>query len=236
MISQERHYKRNCKKHIRLLKRQIDKGGLPTDKSVNKLFLNMYTNETKINLSHYHNDLSRKNQVIRMLWSVVWGMFARPLPRSLGSGWKRMLLRLFGANIDRTAIVYSSAKVFYPANLTMRPYSCLASDVDCYNVAPVTIGANTTISQGAYLCTASHDISDPLNKLLFAPIVIEDQAWVAAGVFVGMGVTIGQGAVCAARSVVVKNVEPWTVVGGNPAKVIKMRTLIKPNGGGSGDT
>lgn len=181
--------------------------------------------ETKIDLSRYHNALSRKNQVIRLLWTVVWGLLARPLPRSVGSGWKRWLLRLFGARIASTAIVYSSAKVYYPANLTMDAYSCLASDVDCYNVAPITIGANSTVSQGAYLCTASHDISNPLNPLITAPIVIEDQAWVAAGAFVGMGVTIGQGAVVGARAAVFKSVEPWTVVGGNPAKFLKKRIL-----------
>lgn len=181
--------------------------------------------ETKIDLSQYHNALSRKNQVVRMLWTIVWGVFARPLPRSVGSGWKRFLLRLFGARIDATAIVYSSAKVYYPANLTMGAYACLASDVDCYNVAPVTIGANSTVSQGAYLCTASHDITDPLNPLVTKPIVIEDQAWVAAGAFVGMGVTIGQGAVVGARAAVFKDVEPWTVVGGNPAKFIKRREI-----------
>lgn len=181
--------------------------------------------ETKIDLSRYHNALSRKNQVVRMLWTIVWGVFARPLPRSVGSGWKRFLLRLFGARIDATAIVYSSAKVYYPANLTMGAYACLASDVDCYNVAPITIGANSTVSQGAYLCTASHDITDPLNPLVTKPIVIEDQAWVAAGAFVGMGVTIGQGAVVGARAAVFKDVEPWTVVGGNPAKFIKRREI-----------
>lgn len=181
--------------------------------------------ETKIDLSRYHNALSRKNQVVRMLWTVVWGVFARPLPRSVGSGWKRFLLRLFGARIDATAIVYSSAKVYYPANLTMGAYACLASDVDCYNVAPVTIGDNSTVSQGAYLCTASHDITNPLNPLVTKPIVIEDQAWVAAGAFVGMGVTVGQGAVVGARAAVFKDVEPWTVVGGNPAKFIKRREI-----------
>lgn len=181
--------------------------------------------DTKIDLSKYHNSLSRKNQLVRMVWSIVWGIFARPLPRSVGSGWKRFLLRLFGAKIAPTAIVYSSAKVYYPANLTMEAYACLASDVDCYNVAPVHIGANSTVSQGAYLCTASHDITNPLHPLITAPIIINDQAWVAAGVFIGMGVTVGQGAVVGARAAVFKSVEPWTVVGGNPAKFIKKRII-----------
>ncbi len=179
----------------------------------------------KIDLSKYQNSLSRKHQVIRMLWTIVWGIFARPLPRSIGCGWKRFLLRLFGAKIHSTAVIYSSAKVFYPANLIMGKYACLASNVDCYNVDIVNIGANTTISQGVYLCTASHDISSPLNTLQTAPITVGESAWVAADAFVGMGVSIGDGAVVGARAAVFKDVEPWTVVGGNPAKFIKKRII-----------
>lgn len=185
--------------------------------------------DTVIDLSKYHNTLGRRHQLVRMLWCVVWGLLARPLPRSVGSGWKRCLLRAFGARIAPTAVVYSSARVYYPANLVMEAYSCLASDVDCYNVAPVRIGANSTVSQGAYLCTASHDITNPLNPLITAPITVEGQAWIAAGAFVGMGVTVGEGAVVGARSAVFKDVEPWTVVGGNPARFIKKRVLNNNN-------
>lgn len=180
---------------------------------------------TRIDLSRYHNALSRRHQIVRLVWNIVWTVFARPLPRSIGSGWKRFLLRMFGAKIHPSAVVYSSANVYYPANLEMEAYSCLASEVDCYNVALIKIGANSTVSQGAYLCTASHDITNPLNPLITAPIVIEDQAWIAANAFVGMGVTIGQGGVVGARAAVFKDVEPWTVVGGNPAKFIKKRII-----------
>lgn len=181
--------------------------------------------ETKIDLSKYHNALSRKHQLIRVAWGIVWTLFARPLPSSMGCGWKRLLLRMFGAKIHAKAVIYSSAKVYFPANLEMGAYSCLASHVECYNVDKVTIGANTTISQGAYLCTASHNITNPLNPLVTAPIIIEDQAWVGAKAFVGMGVTIGQGAVVGATASVYKDVEPWTVVGGNPAKFLKKRII-----------
>ncbi len=179
----------------------------------------------QLDLSQYHNTLSRKHQTIRLLWTVTWSLLAKPLPRSIGSGWKRCLLRLFGAQIDKTAVVYSSAKIYYPSNLIMEKYSCIASDVDCYNVAPIRIGANATVSQGAFLCTASHDITDPHNRLITAPIIIENQAWIAAAAFVGMGVTIGEGAVIGARAAVFKDVEPWTIVGGNPAKFIKKRII-----------
>ena len=107
----------------------------------------------------------------------------------------------------------------------MEAYSCLADGVECYNVAPVTIGAHSTISQGAFLCTASHDITDPCHQLVTAPIVIEDQVWVGARAFIGMGVVVRQGAVVGATASVYKNVEPWTVVGGNPARFIKKREI-----------
>jgi len=143
----------------------------------------------------------------------------------VASGWKRFLLRLFGARIADTASVYSSATVFMPWNLEMRDYACIADGVDCYNAAPVTIGVNATVSQRAYLCTASHDISSPHHEQTQRPIVIEDRAWVAAEAFIGPGVTVGRGAVVGARGCVFKNVEPWTVVGGNPAKLIKKRVI-----------
>jgi putative colanic acid biosynthesis acetyltransferase WcaF len=179
----------------------------------------------KIGLSPHQNSLSRKNQIVRFLWTIVWGICARPIPRSLFSGWKRFLLRCFGAKIHKTSIVYSNARIYAPWNLEMDEYSCLAPEVDCYNVAKTKIGAHVTISQKSYLCTASHDISSRLNPLITAPIIINDQAWIGADAFIGMGVTIGQGAVVGAVSAVFKDVEPWTVVGGNPAKVIKKREI-----------
>lgn len=173
----------------------------------------------------YKNRLGRKHQIIRLVWNLVWMLFARPLPRSVGTFWKLFLLRLFGAKVAKSAVVYSSAKVYYPANLIMEEYTCLASNVDCYNVDVIKIGKGATVSQGAYLCTASHNIYSKEHELVTAPIIIENQAWIAADAFVGMGVTIGEGAVVGARAAVFKDVEPWMVVGGNPAKPIKKRII-----------
>jgi len=107
----------------------------------------------------------------------------------------------------------------------MAEYSCLSPEVDCYNVDKIKIGAHATVSQKTYLCTASHDITLSHNPLVTAPIIIEDQAWIGASAFIGMGVTIGQGAVVGATASVYKNIDPWTVVGGNPAKFIKKREI-----------
>jgi putative colanic acid biosynthesis acetyltransferase WcaF len=105
----------------------------------------------------------------------------------------------------------------------MRRGSCLAPEVDCYNVARVELGEGVIVSQKSYLCTASHDFDDPAFPLTGAAIVIGDGAWVAADAFVGPGVHIGERAVVLARSVVVRDVDPQVVVGGNPARVLRNR-------------
>lgn len=107
----------------------------------------------------------------------------------------------------------------------MDAHACLGPSVDCYNVAPITIGEFATVSQYAHLCAATHDYSVLSMPLVTRPIQIGARAWVAAGAFVGPGVTLGDGAVVGARSVVNKDVPAWTVVAGNPARVLKPRVV-----------
>lgn len=165
-----------------------------------------------------------RSKLGRWAWGLVWVLLFRPTPRNL-DGWRRFLLRLFGARIGRGARILGSARIWAPWNLEMGEYACLSEFTDCYCVDRVRIGAHATVSQYAYLCTASHDIHDPHMRLITAPIAIGDGAWVCAGAYVGMGVTLGEGAVAAARAVVVKDVPAWTVVGGNPARMIKQREM-----------
>lgn len=181
--------------------------------------------DTKVNLSQYEDRLTLGNKLLRVLWNTVYWMAFRPFPTSLLMPWRRMILRLFDAKMGKGSQVYCTARIWAPWNLEMGDYSCLASHVDCYNVDKISIGSNTTISQKTYLCTASHNISNPRHPLITAPITIADQAWIAADAFIGMGVTIGQGAVVGARAAVFKDVLPWTVVGGNPANFIKERII-----------
>jgi putative colanic acid biosynthesis acetyltransferase WcaF len=112
----------------------------------------------------------------------------------------------------------------------MGPHSCLADNVDCYCVAPIRVGEHATVSQYSYLCAASHDYRDIEMPLVVAPIVIEAEAWVAADVFVGPGVRIGEGAVVGARSTVMHDVEPWSVVAGSPALRRGTREQFKRRG------
>ncbi len=164
-----------------------------------------------------------RNKLGRVMWRLVWLLLYRPSPRVL-HGWRRMLLRLFGARIGTNAHPYPSATIWAPWNLEMGEYSCLSDRVDCYSVDTIRLGPHATVSQYSFLCSASHDYSDPTMPLITAPIVIGKGAWVAADVFIGPGVTIGEGAVVGARSSVFKDVPPWTVVGGNPAGFINKRS------------
>lgn len=139
--------------------------------------------------------------------------------------WRRTLLRVFGAKVGNGAHPYPSSKIWAPWNLIMDDHSCLSHYVICYNVAVVRLGKNVTVSQYSHLCTATHDYSDPTMPLMVAPISVSDNAWITADVFVGPGVTIGQGAVVNARSSVFSDIESWTVAKGNPAKSYKRRIL-----------
>jgi putative colanic acid biosynthesis acetyltransferase WcaF len=172
----------------------------------------------------YKNRLSLSNRAARAIWNVVWLLLVRPMPGKPGfHTWTRLWLRVFGARLASSAIVHPSVRVWAPWNLDMGVGACIGPHVDCYDVAPIRIGDHVTVSQRAFLCSASHDIDDPEFLLVSAPIRLEDRAWVAAEAYVGPGVTLGTGAVAAARAVVVKDVAAWDVVGGNPARVISRR-------------
>jgi putative colanic acid biosynthesis acetyltransferase WcaF len=178
-----------------------------------------------VDISAYKRASTRKEQFGRFVWNIVWTIFARPLPRSALNRWKLFLLRLFGAKVEATTIVYSSAKIYQPWNLEIGAYSCIGPYVNIENSDKIKICSHVTISQKASIYTASHDINTIDFKWFSAPVIIENYAWIAAESFVMMGVTIGEGAVVGARAAVFKDVEPWTVVGGNPAKFIKKREI-----------
>jgi len=164
------------------------------------------------------------NKLLRLLWGLVWVTLFRSSPPFL-EGWRRFLLRLFGADLGRGVRVMASARIWAPWNLTMGEYASLSYGVDCYCVAPISIGRHATVSQYAHLCAASHDVENPHMDLIAEPIVIGEGVWVCAGAFIGMGVRLGEGSVAAARSVVRVDVPAWSIVAGNPAKYVKPRVL-----------
>ena len=181
-----------------------------------------------LDLKNYKNRHSLKSKMARAVWNVVWLLLFRPTPdRGLGIFvlWRIMLLRLFGAKIGKHCAVRNSAKIWQPWNLVLGDWVAISEDCDIYSVDIIRIGDRSTISKGAFLCCASHDVTSPIMELTYAPITIGHDAWVAGRAIVLPGVSVGDGAVVAAGSVVTKNVEAWTVIGGNPARLIKKRVI-----------
>lgn len=176
-------------------------------------------------MKDFPDPISRKEWVKRVLWEIVWGLTISWTPRTLFRRWRRLMYRLFGAEIPKTSDIHPSAHIYMPWNLRMGPWSVIASGAHVLNAAPFTMGQNCVVSERAYICCASHNIYHNAHEQINAPVVMGDRSWVAAEAFVMMGVTIGEGAVVGARAAVFKDVEPWTVVGGNPAKFIKKRVI-----------
>jgi len=167
---------------------------------------------------------SLKHRLVRLAWCFVWTFAAAWTPVPLHF-WRRFLLRTFGAKIHRTAKVYPRVKIWYPPNLSMDAFSCLANHVDCYAMDKISLGQYSIVSQGASLCCGGHNIDDAHFQLVTRPIVIGPNAWVAAEAFVGGGVNVGEGAVLGARAVTFKDLDAYSVYVGNPAKFLRRRQL-----------
>ncbi|MBS1712894.1 MAG: putative colanic acid biosynthesis acetyltransferase [Armatimonadetes bacterium] len=167
---------------------------------------------------------SLSNRLKRLAWNIVRSLLFRTSPRPL-HGWRRFLLTSFGAKIGKGANVLPKAVVWAPWNLEMEEFAAVADNVTVYNMARITIGRKATVSQGVHLCAGTHDYESKNFQLYAEPITVGADAWLCAECFVGPGVTIGEGAVVAARAVVVKDVPAWTVCGGNPCRPLKPRVI-----------
>ena len=166
---------------------------------------------------------TRKEMVLRVLW--MGGQYLlRWSPRPL-FGWRRFVLRMFGAQIGPDVHIYNSTRIYMPWNLKAEAWAAIGEDVLVYNLGPVTIGERATISHRAHLCAGTHDYRRPDLPLLKPPVAIGPQAWVCADAFVGPGVTVGEGAIIGAAAVAMHDVPPWTIVTGNPARAVKRRVL-----------
>jgi putative colanic acid biosynthesis acetyltransferase WcaF len=162
-----------------------------------------------------------RHQVLRILWSLAQPAF-RFSPRPFFA-WRRMLLRVFGAQVGRSVNVYPSTVITMPWNVTIGDSSAVGEEALVYSLGPVSIGSRVTISQRAHICAGTHDHTRRSMPLLKTPIRIGDDAWICADAFVGPGVIVETGAVVGARAVAVRCVEAWTIVVGNPARPVGPR-------------
>ncbi|MET0534861.1 MAG: putative colanic acid biosynthesis acetyltransferase [Steroidobacter sp.] len=168
---------------------------------------------------------SWREQCRRVLW-IVGGYAIRWSPRPC-FGWRRAVLRLFGAKIGRDVHLYSSTRVYMPWNVEIGDWVALGEDVFIYSLGKVHIGTGASLAYRAHVCAGTHDFSDPALPLLKPPVVIEDTVWVGTEAFIGPGTTVGKGAIVGARAVVVKDVPPLHIVAGNPARQIGVRRVTE---------
>jgi len=164
---------------------------------------------------------SRREYAGRVLWALAAPIF-RITPRPLW-GWRRAILRAFGARVDRDVHVYPTARITIPWNLTLESGCAVGDRAILYALGPIRLGPRATVSQYAHLCAGSHDWRDPAMPLTKPPIDIGADVWICADAFVGPGVTVGDGAILGARAVVVKDVAAGAIVAGNPARQIGSR-------------
>jgi putative colanic acid biosynthesis acetyltransferase WcaF len=175
--------------------------------------------------SYISPSFSFKNRVARYFWEICYFLFFRYSP-IFSHKWRAFILRCFGAKIGKQSHIYSKVRIWAPWNLIVGDNVGIADNVNLYSQGRIIIGNRVTISQGSYICTGSHDYTLHNHPLITKPIVIEDNVWVAAECFIHPGVTIGEGAVIGARSVIIRDVQKWTVCAGNPCQPIKKRILI----------
>lgn len=164
-----------------------------------------------------------KDRLRRATWSLVWVLLYRTSLRPLHA-WRSALLRVFGATIGRNCHFYPASKIWAPWNLTCADQVTAADGVEIYNPAPLSLDSHVILSQGAYICGATHDYDDPAFPLIAYVMHIGSYAWVCARASVGPGVNLGDGAVLGLGSVATRDLDPWSVYAGVPAIKIKERS------------
>ncbi len=156
------------------------------------------------------------------VWSIVRATLFRYSPKHCYF-FRRFLLRLFGAKLASRVYIYPSVRIEYPWKLIMEDYTSVGREAWIYNLETVEVKKFATISQRAHLCGGTHDYRLKNFPLVRKPIVIGENCWIAAEVFIVPGVTIGKNAVIGARSVVTKDMPADMICAGNPCKPIKKR-------------
>ena len=181
----------------------------------------------QVQLSEYDNSWysSTRCKLVEILWYFTGAPLIRfsLLPFSFV---RSFLLRLFGAEVARGVVLKPGIRVKYPWLLSVGNHAWIGEDVWIDNLAPVIVGANACISQGAYLCTGSHDWSDPAFGLRLGPIKVEDGAWIGARAMICPGVRIEQCAVASAGSVVTRDIPAFEIHAGNPARFVRTRQIL----------
>lgn len=155
-------------------------------------------------------------RIAMLLWEYCWMAFCVWTPKP-ANPWRLFWLRLFGAKVEGKPFVHQRARINIPWNLTLHEGACIGDRSNIYALGKIEIGAGAVVAQEAYICTGTHDFSDPELPLRTAKITVGEGAFIGARAFVLPGVMVGARAVVGACSVVTKDVGDGDIVAGNPA-------------------
>jgi putative colanic acid biosynthesis acetyltransferase WcaF len=165
---------------------------------------------------------SMQNRIRRLIWNLCYSLFFRLSPRPF-FGWRTFLLRLFGAKLASTCKFYPGCKIWAPWNLVCEDLVAVADGAELYNPSPFYFGSHAIVSQNAYVCGATHLYNDPTFKLVSFPMRFGAYSWICARAAVNPGVNMGDGAILALGSIATRDLEPFGVYAGVPARKVKER-------------
>lgn len=183
-------------------------------------------NKVEHQTARWKSSWTVREAIVIRLWAIVWFLFAAWTPKCFRN-WRVFLLWLFGAKINGKPFVFSSARIYAPFNVTFEKSACVGPRVNVYSLGKVHLGKRCVLSQEAFLCGGSHDLTSVRLPLTVGDIDIGDDVFIGTRALVLPGVTIGEGAVVGAGAVVTKDVASWKVVAGNPAKEIGGRKILE---------
>lgn len=171
---------------------------------------------------------SLRQRVAMLIWEYCWTLFCAWTPKPFNR-WRLFWLRLFGAKLYGRPFVHQRARIQIPWNLTMHDRSCLGDRANAYSLGEIEIGARAIIAQESYLCTGTHALDEPSLPLRTAAIRIGEDVFIAARAFIMPGITIGERAVVGACAVVTKDVPAHSIVAGNPARILRPPSEMRPD-------
>ncbi len=142
---------------------------------------------------------------------------------------RRFFYRLAGVKIGKGSAIHIGCRFYQPKNVKIGQGTIIGDNAFLDGRAPLIIGNHTDIASQVLIYNSEHDIESEDFNVREESVEIGDYVFIGPRVTIQSGVKIGDGAIIAAGAVVVKNVEPFTVVGGVPAKFIKKRNLVNPH-------
>ncbi len=177
----------------------------------------------------------------RTYWKYHWKMrvlaywISAGIPGKLGIRLRPLVFRHVLKSMGTNVVFQRNMRLIMPDNISIGSHCNFAQDVFITGGGGVTIGDWVGFGPGTKIWSINHRFDDPDRPWLLQghelkPVVIEDDVWLGANVFVAPGVTIGRGAIVSAGTVVNKNIPPFALVSGNPGRVIGWRKKTEPEG------